>query len=620
MSEHSANDSARQGHHTSGRGDRQRRPPVRDDIASLDRSLVRLLVKRNNMLARLRDAKGKIDPAEEKQLRENWENAVARVSRDPLLSSRMFTILQSGTFLPRPAGPQDAESGQLAGAERRTAFNLAPATKPVRLRLPAPLDSHATRAWMMLAAATGQALQIGPCLMNDTIVDCLKAINQLGEPGMVPPGLNREGDSIKIHPAPPTGAPDKVLHIGGSAWNFYLLLGQYLGRPSRAKFTGSPELRLADFSAVRHFLPQLGARLVHLTPKSDGLPVRLECSGILPETITVPADLPGGVIEGILLAAPQYQAGLSIDAGEHPDLDLIRRRTLPILQAAGAQVSCNGSVFRITPGQLSLPARPVLAMDTELAGFLLALPLALGGEVELEGLWPAENDGATAIRDILRALGLRFSADKEKTGLVMASSGQPLASARLTSLDGKLWSGLPRILAGCLPSGLPGSWQALPLALAACAALRGGEVELPQEMVESIANNAGIAAGFCHATGLEMVGNNLLLLQDGSDGENGDESGQKDSDRPVWNAPDPLWAMALAIAACARPAGHPGFRLGNPGIVTELYPAFWSLYNSLPEPAISKSQPEQAPAASQTRRRIRTSVDAELPDPVNEDY
>lgn len=615
MSEHSANDSARQGHYPSGRGDRLRRSPVRDDIASLDRSLVKLLVKRNNMLARLRDAKGKINPAEEKQLRENWENAVARVSRDPLLSSRMFTILQNCTFLPRPAGPQEADATQLTGAERRTAFNLAPATKPVRLRLPAPLDSHATRAWMMLAAATGQALRIEPCLMNDDIVDCLKAINQLGEPGTVPPGLNREGDCISIHPAPPTGAPDKVLHIGGSAWNFYLLLGQYLGRPSRAKFTGSPELRLADFSAVRHFLPQLGARLVHLTPKSDGMPVRLECSGILPEAITVPADLPGGLVEGILLAAPQYQAGISINASGHPELDLICKRTLPILQAAGAQVSCNGSVFRITPGQLAMPARPVLAMDTELAGFLLALPLALGGEVELEGRWPDGNDTATALRDILRALGLRFSSEKEKQGIIAASAGQALASARLSSLDSKIWS----ILSGSqhLHQG-PETWQALPLALAACAALRGGEVDLPQNLVESIANNAGIAAAFCHATGLEMVGNNLVLLQDAGDGENGEAPGQKDSDRPVWNAPDPLWAMALAIAACARPAGHQGFRLGNPGIVTELYPAFWGLYNSLPEPATSKGPVQQAPAQQQ-RRRIRTSVEAELPEPVDED-
>ena len=38
-----------------------------------------------------------------------------------------------------------------------------------------------------------------------------------------------------------------------------MLLGHYLGRPSRAKFTGETSLKLADFSSVRHFLPAMAA-------------------------------------------------------------------------------------------------------------------------------------------------------------------------------------------------------------------------------------------------------------------------------------------------------------------------------------------------------------------------
>jgi hypothetical protein len=38
--------------------------------------------------------------------------------------------------------------------------------------------------------------------------------------------------------------------------------------------------------------------------------------------------------------------------------------------------------------------------------------------------------------------------------------------------------------------------------------------------------------------------------------------------------------MAYALAAFARPR----LKLTNPGIMTALYPRFWALYNTLPEP------------------------------------
>ena len=69
---------------------------------------------------------------------------------------------------------------------------------------------------------------------------------------------------------------------------------------------------------------------------------------------------------------------------------------------------------------------------------------------------------------------------------------------------------------------------------------------------------------------------------------------------------------------CARDARSTGFKLGNPGIMMGLYPAFWALYNSLPEPALKRPQPDQAPAP--VRRRIRTNAIAVPPEMSDEEY
>ena len=79
----------------------------------------------------------------------------------------------------------------------------------------------------------------------------------------------------------------------------------------------------------------MGARLVHVVPKSDGLPARLECSGILPDSIKLPPDVPAELAEGILLAAPGYDRALTLDLAAHPDQRLIMHEGITAWQKAG---------------------------------------------------------------------------------------------------------------------------------------------------------------------------------------------------------------------------------------------------------------------------------------------
>lgn len=70
--------------------DTRPRRPLREVVSNIDRDILHLLLRRHNLLARMHNSKGFLDPAEEKALRESWEAAVSRVSRDARLSGRFF--------------------------------------------------------------------------------------------------------------------------------------------------------------------------------------------------------------------------------------------------------------------------------------------------------------------------------------------------------------------------------------------------------------------------------------------------------------------------------------------------------------------------------------------------
>ncbi len=295
---------------------------------------------------------------------------------------------------------------------------------------------------------------------------------------------------------------------------------------------------------------------------------------MLPGTVSLSADVPAAFVEGLMLAAPGYEKPLAIDMAAHPDREKILARMLPVLTAVKADVRVEETVVCIHPSLLQLPSCPEVEMEAELAVFLLTLPLLLGGEVHLAGRFPERYEARSAL-DVLLNCGLHLHiGDMEIT----AESKIPLKKMQQLRV----------------PSSLSVSWSPLLVALAACGALCAGEMAMP-DLPDG--TESSLVESFFHAVGVEtdVQGTLCKISQDVS--------------CPIWNAPDPVWAMALALVACVR--SH--LKLGNPSVMTALYPAFWALYNGLPEPKIGSmaSCPEATPVPS--RRRIITDAVALVP-------
>lgn len=583
-----------------GRQRRSARPEagaaLKDAVAEIDRDILRLLLRRYNLLEKMRGVRAALDPAEEKFLREAWQKSVARVSRDADLSGRFFALMQGATFLPRTSRQEsdakDADPGiQVSapkGAERREAFNLAPPQKPVELSLKAPLDSRVVRAMLFWAAASGEYLKLSPCLMNDPQLDLLKALNQLGA------SATREQDAVLCRQAQPLGRPDKVIYVGESLWNLLLLIAFYLAKPSRIKFLGETELKLADLSSLRHFLPQLGARFTNVIPRSTGLPARLECSGMMPERADLPADVPAEFGAALLLCAPFFEREFTLGLGAHPHADEILAFAVPLLKSARISVLESKKSISVQPGKPQFADESLLPMDMELAAFLLALVMPLGGEVRLSGVWPHTPE-ADAAWEVLQVMGLPLMQINDDCAAIGAKLKAPQCARQLSIVPQSLLARLPDRL------------TPLPLALAACAALTGANTDVPFSALSALRCDPAQAVDFFAAAGLELMEEKLHLRPEL------ERQSSKAFGLPSWNAPSPAWALGLALAACARPVHCGGFKLGNPGILTQLYPGFWALYNGLPRPSERQRNPLQSASPEHSHRRIRTEMAAVLP-------
>ena len=62
---------------TDGKPERPRRS-LRETVCDIDRDILRMLMRRHNLIKRMYNAKGFLEPAEEKSIRESWEAAVSR--------------------------------------------------------------------------------------------------------------------------------------------------------------------------------------------------------------------------------------------------------------------------------------------------------------------------------------------------------------------------------------------------------------------------------------------------------------------------------------------------------------------------------------------------------------
>ncbi|MBZ3892643.1 5-enolpyruvylshikimate-3-phosphate synthase [Lawsonia intracellularis] len=503
---------------------------VLTNLLSLDKEIITLLAKRAHLLSKL--PKTGLS-AHEKQLRISWEKSVTMLSKDPQFTRQLFTLIQGIEVIPE-------------AIEQISAFCLSPKNKPVNIVLPIPSCFRTTQLNIAMAVCSNSEGTLQHVLLNDPIIECIKAFNQLGaslhweESGCIicsNPNFTRKHykKSIQI---------DTVIHIGNDTLSLYLLIFFIATCPARVKFIGKNSLKLADFSPLRKFLPMIGSRLINIIPGQDGLPIRIESSAILPSEIIIPTDLPVDAVIALFIAATRWDKELLIDIKEHPNVTYILDKIIPLFeqwQIPFQKIIFNKQVtaISITPNKITFPENPMIGTYVPGTATLLALPAFVGGTVTLKRQYQQHTDICLLI-EVLTQFGLNITETADTICCTGRQIGLTSSSLNIKTLPKELFPLILTLL--CIPL-LKSETNLLP--------------ELPDYVDESILDS------YLAQLGLVRMGSKVKLIS---------------PTQTPWTSPSDTWGLAISLAAFLRPQ----IKLSNPGCVEAIYPNYWKIYNKLP--------------------------------------
>lgn len=438
--------------------------------------------------------------------------------------------------------------GDQKASRQAKPWRLRPTAPSRAVSLSGPTDSLTAKIAISWAVLANAPLRVRPVLLNDSVVELIKALNQTGA------GLSWEGETVTHAPSrtPDQFSEHKAIHVGQHPSNLALLLAMVLARPGIARFSGSGALNLLHLKPWQNFFPQLGARLHQLNPHAPGLPVRLESAGD-PVSAQISNETPEELVLALLAMAPFYPKGLRLvwteKIGLKPRLESIIR----LYAQHGVPCSVESDAVTVASTQPRLPEELNIPLDGTLSAMLLTWSRFTGQTMRLEGQWTGKEAISEPPLSLLRACGVhvQFTA-----GRVQA---EPRAWPETSALD------------------LQGLQQALPLALTLALSAPGKSIlsglppEYDREMISRLAKWAGRT---CSEESSSLQFHPLPRGADRTDFH--------------FEAPDALWAMAAAMLSFT----HPGLHLVNPGELAGVWPGFWPIYHtvlSLPRKPVADS-------------------------------
>ncbi len=531
-------------------------------LREIDKELTGLIARRAVLLTEIKP----VNPTQamrrqwqelERELWQLWEQEAQACRSDVRGWRKLFSQAQE---LTAAADPEEASR----------AYTLSPRQEPSRIDMRGAGCTLCARLWACLAAQVKTPFTVPRIVRNDLLVEFVKALNQAGASLFWDAsGLHSRGQSL-------ASFGEGVVFAGEDRFNLLLLIASCLGRAGAARFTGGAGLKLEDFSGLRSFLPQLGARMAFMHPGSSSVPFRLECSGVLPEEVRLPHDMEPDFAALFALAlcvcAHSYGSRFTLkwDAPLEAHVSPLVATGVHILESCGIRATLQEGACTVFGGELALPEQPLLPLDPFVSMAFLAVPYFIGGIAVLHGVWPRELPQWRGVASFLEAAGLRFEVE----------GGEVRCSARQTE--------------GFHELPLEEGGHALPLALVVCAcqAQRSGRevrLRLPGVSERELEPSNELMG----LLGIDAVWDEGgYVLRRGAMATTGAEA---------FVAPDARWCVAASLASFCKP----GLQLANPGQVAELLPHFWQLFNALPDPGPDAATLRRSPVKEETNGKKR---------------
>lgn len=367
------------------------------------------------------------------------------------------------------------------------------AEAPLDATVVVPGSKSLTNRALPLAALADSPTTIRGALRSRDADLMIGALRALG----VEVATSEAGTTLVITPAPLRGPATIDCGLAGTVMRFVPPLAALADGPVR--LDGDPGARVRPMGPVLAGLARLGVRV---TGDDDGA-----APGFLPVTVHGVGRVAGGEIEidastssqfvsGLLLAAPRFEAGLTLHhVGEvlpsQPHIDM----TVAALRDRGVDVDdAAPGKWRVEPGPIA-GGEVVIEPDLSNAGPFLAAALVAGGTVRVPH-WPGSTTQPGALLpDLLELMG---AATEVRRG-VLAVTGT--GEVRPISVDLGLAGELAPTIAA-LAALAPGTSR-----LTGIAHLRGHETDRLAALVAEIRRLGGGADEL--SDGIEIRGGGL---------------------------------------------------------------------------------------------------------------
>lgn len=533
-------------------GSAPRRQSLLDEIKELDARLLSIVSRRNYLMGKAaskRKQKGLPlgDPDMERRIFETWSAEAGSKKFDLKTARRVFDQLNNLAYA-AVAKPEN---------RRLSTYVLSPSQRPINVNFDGPGSLFQSKLWIAMCAAAGAECKMAPLCVNDEITGLVKAFNQSGA------HLSWENDTIESRAGDGIDFEEKLVFAGDNSMTMYLAIAFGLKTIGKFKIAGGPVLKQYDSRPLAEVLSPLGARLNTLDLQSHGLPARLECGGRMASSIEISDNIPTKFVAALALAAWTYPQGLTLKfaAGWH-GTDLLQDVVI-ILNECGVKAKLSDTECSVpATKEISVPEQPAIALEPELCAALLAIPAFSKGQLTINGDWPKSAVAADTL-NILKAGGVDINISK---GSITATKGEAAADPSFDFGNAK---------------------DLFPVGLALAINSR------------SKCKVSNIADAVMFEQGIELL-ERLGIKYERGEKELTVLPGRLKWDE-AWFAPSPFFGIALGLMAWMRP----GISLENPGDITDLWPRYWTLYNSLPEIDGLKDPEVRKKDESTTRRRIK---------------
>ena len=290
----------------------------------------------------------------------------------------------------------------------------------MRATVALPGSKSLTNRYLVLAAiAAGPSRLRAPLRSRDTAL-MVSALAALGTTVADVPGTSRFGADWMITPRRLRGPADVNCGLAGTVMRFLPPIAALA--TGEVRFDGDARARLRPMRPLLAALHDLG---VDVQDGGSGqLPFTIHGTGrVEGGTVEIDASTSSQFVSGLLLAAPRFEAGLTVrHVGPPIPSEPHVVMTVEALRDVGVVIDdADPATWRVEPGRvgaLDVQVEP----DLSNAAPFLAAAAVTGGRVTVPG-WPQYTTQAgDGIRDLLDAMGADVTLDRE--GLTVQGNGE----------------------------------------------------------------------------------------------------------------------------------------------------------------------------------------------------